>query len=310
MKSFLAVAALLLLLSGCGIRLAGLLLEESVIVRSASRLSGAEASLLRAAQARATTTGLVITDVRVYGPTLQRARLVRVAGKPQLKIVGEVEPFGEVINGRTIRHARLGDIALPGDLHVVKGRNVNVRTGPGMDYSVVKQIGSDDLLLVRSRRDNGWFEVELMDAHIGFVHGTLLASVVETDVSRTVLPQATTKSESTVIEVAVPIDENIPDTDLLVDASALDIAGAWKFRYYDSTTFTSVQIRTVGDSIFVSGEGWGGRGQFRQGRGHYTWHRPGDDRFGATAIYLYRNGNLHGNTRNQRGGGVRFVLSR
>lgn len=47
---------------------------------------------------------------------------------------------------------------------------LNVRSGPGKDYDVIKQVKNDTILTISGKTDNGWYQVEL-NGRTGYVSG-------------------------------------------------------------------------------------------------------------------------------------------
>ena len=74
----------------------------------------------------------------------------------------------------------LGGVALAaqGDSLVVTGEVVNVRAGPGSNAPILRQVKRDDQA-VELTRQGSWVQVRLPDGDaVGWIHGSLLATVV------------------------------------------------------------------------------------------------------------------------------------
>lgn len=69
-------------------------------------------------------------------------------------------------------------LAAQGDALVVTGDVVNVRAGPASDAAILRQVNRDDQVVEMTRQGN-WVQVRLPDRDsVGWIHGSLLATVV------------------------------------------------------------------------------------------------------------------------------------
>lgn len=63
------------------------------------------------------------------------------------------------------------DLALGKDTGTVNARRVNLRAGPGTEYSILGQVSKQEKLKVTSEKD-GWYKIEPPDGTAGWIHST------------------------------------------------------------------------------------------------------------------------------------------
>jgi hypothetical protein len=156
-----------ILISGCAARLLGVLAESEV------------ALLARTATLRATSVGLLVESEAAISSTLARARLMRTAaGRSQLYVIenGKKNIFGELVNTRKFKWLESGyEVPLPGRIYEVrKGlASINLRHGPGRNYSVYKTIPENRLVIILEE-SNGWYKVQLDNDITGWILASAL----------------------------------------------------------------------------------------------------------------------------------------
>lgn len=172
------LAGLCLCLTGCAVLLEGGLLEGAVLRGAVARMTAGELALTRAATIELSGGRLLVGNSRAFATTLERVTVERsLVGRPRLS-AKETGAFAEVVDARTIRTLRDGlNYTLPGELYAVRGHRVNVRAGPGVEYSVLKQLNSDQLVLVRSIEKSGWCKVEFLEDQFGFMSAAYLTAL-------------------------------------------------------------------------------------------------------------------------------------
>lgn len=60
--------------------------------------------------------------------------------------------------------------------HLVVARKLNLRSGPGMEYSAKTILNKDDVLTLMNERYNPWLQVKVADGRLGYVHERYIVS--------------------------------------------------------------------------------------------------------------------------------------
>ena len=130
---------------------------------------------------------LVVTNETAFCSELERVRIEEsTLGSSRLYLFSENEPFAEVIDKNKIKLTKYNKVLeLPGDIYKVKGNNVNVRSGPGLNYQVFKKVSTGQIVLVKAE-ENGWSTVQLGDRTFGYISTALLAVIAVSNHKNTI----------------------------------------------------------------------------------------------------------------------------
>lgn len=182
------VLSIAILLSGCAAAvLEGIAIETAVAEVGAVETIAAAESVAAADAALATRAGLAIAaetgELSIVSETSFMRHLARVkvdravvAENPKLYIIenGVRNNFGILKNNRIIQINRLNkQLVIEGELYRVKGNNVNIRTGKGMNYDVYKVKNTDDLVMV-VEKDYKWLKVKTGNNEFGYISSALV----------------------------------------------------------------------------------------------------------------------------------------
>jgi uncharacterized protein YgiM (DUF1202 family) len=165
-------------LSGCalmGEAAIGGTLGRTVLTNAAR----SELALLGRSGLRVAGTELVVADATAFRGALSGLRMQRSAfGRTQLVARGESTAFAEVLpGGNRLKLLRTGQqVELPGTLYRVNSNQVNVRSGPGLEFQAFRQVGRDRLVLLETC-ESGWCRVQLGD-EVGWIATSMLALAV------------------------------------------------------------------------------------------------------------------------------------
>lgn len=183
------VLSIAILLSGCAAAmLEGLAIETAIAEVGAAEAAVAAESVAAADMAIASRAGLAIAaetgelsiiNEASFMRQLARVKVDRVvaAENPKLYIMenGARNNFGLLKNNRIIQVNRLNkQLVIEGELYRVKGNNVKIRTGKGMNYDVYKVKNTDDLVMV-VEKDYKWLKVKTGNNEFGYISSALVA---------------------------------------------------------------------------------------------------------------------------------------
>jgi hypothetical protein len=152
-----------------------------------------------------------------------------------------------------------------GDVLTVTGDNVNVRTGPGVDRSVSRQVDRDQRV-IEIARERDWIHAEIEGAGgaEGWIHGSLLTpalpEVAQAKPSDEAPPEATGPAATAVPDDAPePASDAAPAPDTIAPAAASGVDPADLQRFRDSVEYlNSRALAVTGVDLFTQVEPLGG----------------------------------------------------
>jgi hypothetical protein len=153
-----------------------------------------------------------------------------------------------------------------GDVLMVTGTSVNVRSGPGTDHRVDRQVGRGQRV-IEIERSGGWVRVGIEGGADGWIHGSLLTP--EEPAATAALPPGDKRSEeggpaapsqATPGEsAAAPAVEIAPAPGLIAPAATSEIDPADLQRFRDSVDYlNSRALAVAGADLFTGVEPLGG----------------------------------------------------
>jgi Bacterial SH3 domain len=153
-----------------------------------------------------------------------------------------------------------------GDVLRVTGDDVNVRSGPGIDHDVIRQVDRDQRV-TELERVGEWIRAEIANGAEGWIHGSLVALETAAATQRATPPAGVEPQAKAGATAAAPLTETTtepaPDVaavpEAIAPAAAPEIEAVDLQRFRDSVEYlNSRALEVAGVDLFTEVEPLGG----------------------------------------------------